>query len=56
MKTTEATERRDEATPPAKKRTTVELRLVSRPSQNVLREWDIFLPDDLIAALTMGNI
>jgi hypothetical protein len=42
--------------PAATKRSVLDIRLVSRPDQTVLREWEIRLPDDLIAVLTMGDI
>ena len=57
MKTPETNENRDAAAVAApKKPPTVTSRLVSRPDQKVLREWDITLPDELVAALTMGDI
>jgi len=57
MKTPETNDRRDATNDPlVKKRGTLEIRLVSRPNQKVLREWDITLPDELVAALTMGDI
>ena len=57
MKTPNSNEHHDAANVPAvKKQTKVEMRLVSRPDQKALREWEITLPDDLVAVLTMGNI
>ena len=52
MKNPQLDERTEEAAPTEKKRqTTVEMRLVSRPDQSVLREWEITLPDDLVDRL-----
>ena len=57
MKTPTANEHHHAANVPgAQKQTKVEMRLVSRPDQKALREWEITLPDDLVAVLTMGNI
>ena len=54
MKTPEENERRDErAAEPAKELGKGSMRLVSRPGQTVLREWEITLPDELVAALTL---
>ena len=52
MKSPEANEGNEESVrpPPWSK---VEIRLVSRPDQKVLREYDITLPDELVAALTI---
>lgn len=55
MKTPEASERQDEPTPVApSKQGEVGIRLVSRPDQKVLREWEITLPDELVARLTLN--
>jgi len=57
MKTPNSNEHHDAANVSAvKKQTKVEMRLVSRPDQKALREWEITLPDDLVAVLTMGDI
>ena len=57
MKTPETSEHADDATvPAARKRSVLDIRLVSRPDQKVLREWEIRLPEDLIAVLTIGDI
>jgi hypothetical protein len=56
MKSPEASERHDEATPasPTKQPGEIGIRLVSRPDQKVLREWEITLPDELVARLTLN--
>jgi hypothetical protein len=52
MKSPEANEGCEESVqaPPWSK---VSIRLVSRPDQKVLREYDITLPEELVAALTI---
>jgi hypothetical protein len=56
MKCDEKSELHEGSAPSVKRQATAEKRLVSRPDQKVLREWEITLPDGLVAALTLGNV
>ena len=55
MKLPTTNERRDEqeATPP-KEPSKGSIRLVSPPGQTAVREWEITLPDELVARLTLN--
>lgn len=55
MKTLETERRDEEVAPPVKEQPSKGgMRLVSRPDQKVLREWEITLPDELVAVLNLN--
>jgi hypothetical protein len=56
MKTPTTKERRDDEREPAppKEPSKGSIRLVSPPGQTAVREWEITLPDELVARLTLN--
>ena len=56
MKTPNHDEPRSDAESSKKERTTIEVRLVSPPTQRALRVWEIAVPDALVAALSVTAI
>jgi hypothetical protein len=55
MKTPTTNERREEHEPaPTKEPSKGSIRLVSPPGQTAVREWEITLPDELVARLTLN--